>query len=1019
MSSGQHLSKELYDLIKQIGETRSKQEEDKIIQTDLQILKTKINEKNIPPKKMKEYLIRAIYIEMLGHDASFSYIHAVNLSRDKALPVKRIGYLASSLFFGPENELLILLVATLQADLQSKNIYEVMAALITISKILSPFIVQALVEPLSKLLNHANENIRKKSVMALHKVVKIAPNAVTEISDKINRALCDKDPSVMAASLNLFFDLVKQTPAKFKNLTNSFVVILKQVIDHKLAREYDYHRIPAPWIQIKLLQILAMLGANDQKTSEHIYEVLTQTLRRADDTGINIGYAITYQCVKTVATIYPNSQLLELASVSLARFLNPGGLAISLNNNLKYLGINALISIVAINPKYALEHQMVVVDCLESRDETLKRETLDLLYRMTNPQNIETIADKLLDHLKSASDPHFKKELVNKITQLAERYAPNNEWYINIMSAVLENGSEHIDSNILNNMLKLIEENISMNAEFGEFLINTYLPQAQKDTIPDVLAKIISWVFGEVGVKIYREQTEWIDGLVENLLTFLDKHFEDETTKGWVLSSLSKLYTIPGITTGDRIQEKFSKYTNSKYLDLQQRGIEYKYLSEFGSSSDIDYDSTLSFLDSYVDYAIQRGAQTYDPDKKTRGLMSGLALNANTASDEGQLKVTPYSQSEATKPRANAPGAEATGIKVQSSKWTSGGYVDTKHESHINKLPQSFSGNQSKSISSTDIQKGKIFPGFGQANSPTTPGGGTTGTSYPSSTFNKPPQEDPNLKEMQKTATALFAGLGGGKSGTTGGGFTGGSTATTKPTTSTNPFGIPTKPSTTSTTTFGTTGTGAKPTTTTTTKPTGVNPFGIPTKSTTTTTTTTTNVKPAGPVSTSNSNIDLLDLDFGSGPTQTTTQQSSTGNSAGNFDLLGGAFGGPSTGGFGGTPTMQQQQQPSYAGKYTPVDLDLEFYEKYWNELPNETSDNVQTSVKSVQDFKTLLNKINFGFVAEIEGEVLGAGKRGNGDFVLIYARITPNGVLEVQSKSNSNNNAQELIQHLKEAGKK
>jgi AP-4 complex subunit epsilon-1 len=51
MSSGSHLSKELYDLIKQIGETRSKQEEDKIVTSELSTLKTKINEKNVPPKK--------------------------------------------------------------------------------------------------------------------------------------------------------------------------------------------------------------------------------------------------------------------------------------------------------------------------------------------------------------------------------------------------------------------------------------------------------------------------------------------------------------------------------------------------------------------------------------------------------------------------------------------------------------------------------------------------------------------------------------------------------------------------------------------------------------------------------------------------------------------------------------------------------------------------------------------------------------------------------------------------------
>jgi len=77
--------------------------------------------------------------------------------------------------------------------------------------------------------------------MVVQKFTKISPGSVSDIQDKLKRALCDKDPSVMAASLNLFYDLVKLNPSKLKELTSSFVVILKQVIEHKLPREIKLH----------------------------------------------------------------------------------------------------------------------------------------------------------------------------------------------------------------------------------------------------------------------------------------------------------------------------------------------------------------------------------------------------------------------------------------------------------------------------------------------------------------------------------------------------------------------------------------------------------------------------------------------------------------------------------------------------------------------------------------------------------------------------------------------------------
>jgi AP-4 complex subunit epsilon-1 len=136
MASGSHLSKELLDLVKSIGESRSKQEEDKIITAEAQSLKGKFG-RSLPEKQMRELLIRALYVEMLGHDASFSYIHAVNLAQSKNLLVKRIGYLACSLFIDNSSDMVILMIATLQRDLQSKTHLEVLAALTVLTKVVN------------------------------------------------------------------------------------------------------------------------------------------------------------------------------------------------------------------------------------------------------------------------------------------------------------------------------------------------------------------------------------------------------------------------------------------------------------------------------------------------------------------------------------------------------------------------------------------------------------------------------------------------------------------------------------------------------------------------------------------------------------------------------------------------------------------------------------------------------------------------------------------------------------------
>jgi AP-4 complex subunit epsilon-1 len=178
--------------------------------------------------------------------------------------------------------------------------------------------------------------------------------------------------------------------------------------------------MPAPWIQVKLLEILALIGQDDKESSEKMYETLNIVIKKADDMGTNMGYALVYQCLKAITTIYPHQPLIDLVSSTIARFLQ------SETHNLKYIGITGLASIVKIDPKYTLSYQGLVVDCLEDTDDTLKIKTLDLLYKMTNKQNVEPIVDRLLAYLKEAPiEAGSRKDLVQKISNLSENFAPN------------------------------------------------------------------------------------------------------------------------------------------------------------------------------------------------------------------------------------------------------------------------------------------------------------------------------------------------------------------------------------------------------------------------------------------------------------------------------------------------------------------------------------------------------------------------------------------------------------------
>ena len=644
--SNPDMSKELSELITEIGECRSKQQEDKIMKREKIILKELISKPNVSPKLKKEYLIRSIYLEMLGHDASFAYFYAVNLTQDKNILNKRVGYLACALLLNSESEFYILLVASLQKDLQSDNWLEVYIALGAIAHFSNSLIIQAVSEPVIKLMDHKNAQIRKKVAMVLFKFYQVDKNSVPDIENKMKKLLCDYDPAVMAATLPYYKEISKENPEKIKNMINALVIILKQVIENKLKKEFIYHKFPGPWIQITILEILANLGKDDQQNSELMYEVLNLCLKNAENAKNNIGYATVYQCVKTICNIYPNDNLTSTAGESISMFLK------SDSPNLRCTGIIGLGLIIQINPKFVMKFQDIIVDCMEVHDETLKKYTFNLLYKMTTVNNAEIIVEKMikyLEDLKKIEKSEYNIEVLKKIMELIERFAPSKEWFIKTTNNLFINFGDIIDDEIITKIFEIIydwEKESESIEEFKKLTIENYASIVEDySTIPGSFVKLISLITGEYANKLYENEEEKIKGIIEMMVYLLNKKYEDEMTKCFIINAIMKIHSGINYLELTSINEAINRYSRTKNPDIQQRCLEYnrnkekKISQRFynfnilnkSSKNEIDFD--LKFLDDFCN--------ANNNNKKYNSELSDY-YNEKFSSTDKKINIGPY-----------------------------------------------------------------------------------------------------------------------------------------------------------------------------------------------------------------------------------------------------------------------------------------------------------------------------------------------------------------------------------------
>ena len=687
-------SQEFQQFVKDLGDAKSKGEEDRIVHREADLLKVAIRKPGLTSRQQKEHIVRLIYCDMLGSDVSFSHMEAVKFAQQHNLLEKRVAYSAICLFLDEKNgcEYMMMNIGTVQRDLSSSNILEVCFGLLAASKVVHKDMMPAVLPLVIDLIRHKREVVRKKAVVTLLKFYEIG-NQDKELISIFQNVLCDKDPAVMGASLNGFLKFVQNDPAQFKILVASFVSILKQIIEQKLPDEFNFKGVSAPWMQIKLLQILAVLGSDDIAMSKMMYEVLTQCLHSVD-TEQGIGCAVIYECMKTIAAIYPNRALVEIAAGKAALFL------VSDNYNLKYLGINALSNFINVDMSYGTRHQMVIIECLTDEDESIKRKTLDLLFRMTNGSNVKFICERLIIYLKSTVDEYVKSDLVLRITTLAEKYAPDNEWFIETMNEVFELGGDLVPVKVAYNMMAIIGEGIDED-EFSDdatedlrrYAVISYISILDKPVLPDILVQLACWVVGEYLDCVDDYDSEDITKL---LCKVLQRKFHDPLTQSWVISAIMKIvcrsdnpiHLLPDFDTSILCEDARQRYNEMKNIIRVCDNLD-SVLPYDANCEDIEVDVNLSFLDDFVSRAVQDGADVYSPEKVNTRKSDEKTVQQNSSTLRFGAYEEPYRPFQKDSEVLSSPPQKIIKEKMNTSnvqetspnqkgkiqKWTKEGYI--------------------------------------------------------------------------------------------------------------------------------------------------------------------------------------------------------------------------------------------------------------------------------------------------------------------------------------------------------
>ncbi|KAJ6638465.1 AP-1 complex subunit gamma-1, partial [Pseudolycoriella hygida] len=626
----------LRDLIRQIRAARTAAEERAVVNKETAYIRTTFREEDSVWRCRN--IAKLLYIHMLGYPAHFAQLECLKLTASPRFTDKRIGYLGAMLLLDERQDVHLLITNCLKNDLNSPTQFVVGLALCTLGAIASPEMARDLASEVERLMKSPNAYIRKKAALCAFRVIKRVPDLMEIFLPATRSLLSEKNHGILITGVTLITEMCENsqdTLLHFKKIVPNLVRILKNLILAGYSPEHDVSGVSDPFLQVKILRLLRILGHNDPDASEAMNDILAQVATNTE-TSKNVGNTILYETVLSIMDIRSEGGLRVLAVNILGRFL------LNSDKNIRYVALNTLLRTVHADTSAVQRHRTTILECLKDPDVSIRRRAMELSFALINAQNIRTMMKELLTFLEK-SDSEFKAQCSSGMINAAERYAPTVRWHLDTQLSVLIAVGNYVRDDVVSSTIQLISSSPADEQGYitSRLWQSLQVPNNCEDKQP--LLQVAIWAIGEYGdLFMYEERSD--DGdkpteqdIIDMYQKLLWSTQASTISKQYILVSLAKLSTRLRIGH-DEIKSVIDSFGSHLNVDLQQRGVEFSQL--FRAHSNL----RPALLEKMPPMQVTRVVNQNGDSTEENG---GVELIENGLDDYENMKTAPISESNA------------------------------------------------------------------------------------------------------------------------------------------------------------------------------------------------------------------------------------------------------------------------------------------------------------------------------------------------------------------------------------